>query len=107
MSNTTSGEPGEGPGMKTYLIVWVGLMLIVVVEALLTYARLPALTLLISLLALALSEAGVALLYFMHLKYERRILFWSLIPALIFVLIMLDHMWPDAFRLHSLRPPPL
>jgi caa(3)-type oxidase subunit IV len=107
MSSMASGESEQSPSMKLYLRVWIGLMLIVVVEALLTYARLPALTLLISLLALAFIEAGVALLYFMHLKYERRILFWSLIPALIFVLVLLDHIWPDAFRLHSLRLPSL
>jgi hypothetical protein len=41
----------------------------------------------------------------MHLKYERASLFWSLIPALLFVLVLLDHLWPDALRLTSLRAP--
>jgi len=39
-------------------------------------------------------------MYLMHLKYERPVLFWSLIPYLIFAMLMLDHIiWPDAFRL--------
>ena len=65
---------------------------------------LPAGTLLAALLALALLEAGLGVMYFMHLKYERRILFWSLIPGLIFVLLLLNHLWRDAARLISLHP---
>ncbi|MDQ6769937.1 MAG: cytochrome C oxidase subunit IV family protein [Gemmatimonadota bacterium] len=87
------------------MILLAGLLGIVIVEVTLTYAHLDPLALTISLIGLALIEAGVALMYFMHLKYERRILFWSLIPALVFVLVMFDHFWPDAFRLTSLRLP--
>ncbi|MDQ6689606.1 MAG: cytochrome C oxidase subunit IV family protein [Gemmatimonadota bacterium] len=91
--------------MRFYVVLWAGLLGIVIVEVTLTYAHLVPLTLTISLVGLALIEAGVALMYFMHLRYERRILFWSLIPALVFVLVMFDHFWPDAFRLTSLRLP--
>lgn len=91
--------------MKFYLLVWLGLIGIVIVEVLLTYAGLSPLRLTILLIALALIEGGVALMYFMHLKYERRILFWSTIPALVFVLVMFDHLWPDAFRVTSMRQP--
>ena len=102
MQNAASSP---SPGMRFYVVLWAGLLGIVIVEVLLTYAHMrpPALT--ISLIALALIEAGVALMYFMHLKYERRILFWSLIPALVFVLVMFDHLWPDAFRVTSMRLP--
>jgi heme/copper-type cytochrome/quinol oxidase subunit 4 len=55
------------------------------------------------LVALALLEAAVALLYFMHLKYERRALRWWTVPLVVFALVMLDHVWPDALRLASLR----
>ena len=44
-------------------------------------------------------------MYFMHLKYERPSLFWSLIPTLIFVLVLMDHFWPDALRLMHQRLP--
>ncbi len=94
------------PSLQAYLIVWIGLLLIVVVEVLLTYARLPAGRLPAALLGLALLEAALALLYFMNLKYERPILLWSLIPYLIFAMVMLDHVWPDALRLLHQRLPP-
>jgi cytochrome c oxidase subunit 4 len=98
-----AGTPAvPDPGMKLYLTILAGLLLIVGVEVALTYLRLPPQQLLFALLALALIEAGLALMYFMHLKYERR-LFWSLIPALIFVFIMMNQFWFDAHRLRTLH----
>jgi len=96
-------ESTPAPGLRLYIAVWIGLLLLVGAEVALTYARLPTKTLLSALLALALVEAGLGLMYFMHLKYERRALFWSLIPALIFVLIMMNQFWSDAHRLRSLH----
>lgn len=92
-----------GPGMRLYVAVWLGLLVIVAAEVALTYARLPMGTLLAALLALAVVEAGLGVMYFMHLRYERRALFWSLIPALIFVFIMMNQFWSDAHRLRSLH----
>jgi len=92
-----------GPGMRLYVAVWLGLLLIVGAEVALTYAGLPTGTLLAALLVLALVEAGLGVMYFMHLKYERRTLFWSLIPALIFVFLMMNQFWSDAYRLRSLH----
>jgi cytochrome c oxidase subunit IV len=96
---------GEQPGMKLYVVVWVGLLLIVGVEVLLTYEHLAAGTLLAWLLALAFLEAALGVMYFMHLKYERRSLFLSLIPYLLFALVMMDHFWADAVRLMHQRLP--
>ena len=92
-----------GPGMRLYVTIWLGLLFLLAAEVALTYARLPAGTLLAALLALALVEAGLGVMYFMHLRYERRTLFWSLIPALIFVFIMMNQFWSDAYRLRSLH----
>lgn len=89
--------------MRLYVAIWLGLLLIVGAEVALTYAGLSAGTLLAALLALALMEAGLGVLYFMHLRYERRILFWSLIPALIFVFLMMNQFWSDAHRLRLLH----
>jgi hypothetical protein len=43
-------------------------------------------------------------MYFMHLHDERRSLFLTLIPATIFVLLMLNMLWSDSFRLLHLKP---
>jgi cytochrome c oxidase subunit IV len=94
----------DGPGMKMYVMVWLGLLLIAGVEVGLTYAHLPGGTLLAALLSLAILQAGLGIMFFMHLGYERPNLFWSLIPSLIFVLVLMNHFWRDAQRLVSLHP---
>lgn len=91
--------------MQVYIMVWIGLLCIVGAEVLLAYAHLRTGVLLAGLLALALVEAAAGLLFFMHLKYERARLAWWLIPVLIFVFLLMDHLWPDAFRLAALRAP--
>ena len=96
MANET---PAAEPGMRFYVAIWLVLIAIVGVEVALTFAHLPTSSLLAALLSLAVIEAGLGVMYFMHLKYERRALFWSLIPTLVFVLVMLNHLWPDAHRL--------
>jgi len=98
-------DPKQQPGMKEYIAIWVGLLCIVGIETFLTTLQLSTHRLLASLLVLAFIEAGIALLYFMHLKYEKPNLFWSLVPAVIFVLFMMNHIWPDAYRMLNLRVP--
>ena len=63
------------------------------------------LLLLALLLGLAIIEATLGLLYFMHLRYERRILLWSLVPTLVIVFVLMGHFFPDAFRLMHQRAP--
>jgi len=81
------------------------LLCIVGIETFLTSMNLSTHGLLAALLILAVIEAGIALLYFMHLRYEKPNLFWSLVPAVIFVLFMMNHIWPDAYRMVNLRVP--
>lgn len=91
--------------MKGYVGIWIGLICIVGVEVFLTYRDLSPGKLIACLLVLAFIEAGIAILYFMHLKYEKPSLFWTLIPATLFVLFMMNHVWPDAYRLANLKLP--
>jgi cytochrome c oxidase subunit IV len=100
MSATRSNQ---SPGLKVYAFVWVALLVIAGIEVLLTYRHLRAMELLPFLLLLAFLSAAIAVMYFMRLKYERRNLLWTLIPWLVFVLFMLNHIWPDALRLEHLR----
>jgi caa(3)-type oxidase subunit IV len=88
--------------MRFYIIVWNGLLYIAGAEVFLTYCGFSTHLLLVILLTLAFIEAGLAILYFMHLKYERRSLRWGLIVAVLFVLLMMNQIWPDAYRMSSI-----
>ncbi len=89
--------------MSSYVGIGVGLMLIVGVEVILTYQHMPPRTLLFALLCLACLEAYVGVMYLMHVKYERPILFWTVFPATLFVLGFLCYLFPDAFRMLNMR----
>jgi cytochrome c oxidase subunit IV len=91
------------PGMSTYVAIWAGFLAIVGIEVFITYQHPATKRLLAILLVLAFIEAGIGLLYFMHMKYERKILFWTIVPITVFVLFMMDHVWADAYRLFYLR----
>jgi cytochrome c oxidase subunit IV len=101
----TTTEMGKEPALRVYVYVWIGMLVIVAIEAALVYARVSSGTLLASLLVLAFLEAAVALRYFMHLKYEVPLLFWTLIPGLLLAFVMMNQFWADAARLNTLRFP--
>jgi len=88
--------------MKFYVLVWISLLCIVGIEVFLTYRGFSTHVLSVALLLLAFIEAGIGLLYFMHLKYDRPILLWSFVVSIIFVLLMMNQIWPDAYRMVSI-----
>lgn len=90
-------------GIGKYVGIWIGLVCIAGIEVFLTYRGLSTHELLLVLFLLAIIEAGIALAYFMHLKYESPGLVWTLVPFVIFVLLMMNQIWPDAYRVDSLR----
>jgi len=92
----------DGPGMKLYLAIWVALLCIAGAEVFLSYRGFSTAALLSVLLVLAFLEAGIGLLYFMHLKYDRPILLWSFVLSVVFVLLMMNQLWPDAYRMVSI-----
>jgi len=79
-------------GMGKYVGIWIGLICIAGIHGLLAV-----------LFILAIIEAGIGLAYFMHLKYESGYLVWTLVPFVVFVLLMMNQIWPDAYRVASLR----
>jgi caa(3)-type oxidase subunit IV len=88
-----------------YLLVWAGMLGVMALEVTATYLRPSMPALLATLLLLAAIQAALGLIYFMHLRHERKILGWSMVGALIFVLSMMNQVWPDALRVFRLRFP--
>ena len=83
--------------MKVYVDVYAGMLLLVASKWSRPMPGPGVRRLLLTLVALALLEAAVALLYFMHLRYERRALLWWTVPLVVFAFVMMNHVWPDAF----------
>ena len=82
-----------------YVGVWVALLCIAGLEVFLTYRGFSTHALLALLLCLAVVESAIGVLYFMHLKFERRVMMWSIVISIVFVLLMMNQIWPDAYRM--------
>src|SRR5258708_16707921 len=91
-------------GIEQYLPVYFLLLAIAAIEFVLAYTSVSTAGLVGMLLFLAICSAALGLLYFMHLAHEKRSLLLSLIPATIFVLLMLNMIWTDSIRLLHMRP---
>lgn len=89
---------------RTFLFVWVWLVALTAVEVILAYRQLEIKVMLGILMTLSVIKATLIISYFMHLRYERRSLAWTLMPALVFVVGMMFVAFPDSIRLLLMRP---
>jgi cytochrome c oxidase subunit IV len=92
--------------IRKYLPVYFTLLCISGIEFFVAYQHLSMRTLVAVLLILAMCSAALAVMFFMHLAEERRGLFLTLIPAIVFVLLMMNMIWADGYRLRHLKPFP-
>jgi len=97
-------SPNTHRGIARYIPIYVILLALSGLQIFLAYTKLDHNRLLAAFLAVAIFSAALAVMYFMHMINERRSFFWSLIPATIFVLLMMNMIWSDSFRLLHMRP---
>jgi caa(3)-type oxidase subunit IV len=90
--------------LKTDVIVYLCILALSAVQVALAYQNANGAQLLVRMLAVALIQAGLGVMYFMHLRDEQRNLRLALIPATIFVMLMMNMIWSDSFRLLHMRP---
>ncbi|HXR33769.1 MAG TPA: cytochrome C oxidase subunit IV family protein [Verrucomicrobiae bacterium] len=99
-----SAAAASGNVLLKYLPVYFSLLAIFLVEVFLSFQHFSTGKLVVILLLLALASASLGLMYFMHLAEERRSLFLTLIPATIFVLLLMNMIWGDSVRLLHMKP---
>lgn len=96
-------EHAETAAKKVIFSVWFGLLGLTICEVILAYRSLPLNTMFELLMGLSVLKAALIVAYFMHLRYEQPSLFVTLIPAFVFVLLMMTAIFPDSSRLAHMR----
>lgn len=91
--------------LKTDLIVYSCILALSGLQVVLAYRHVQGVHLMLQMLWVALIQAGFGIMYFMHLRDERRNLVLALIPATVFVLLMMNMIWSDSFRLLHMQAP--
>ncbi|MBI4165305.1 MAG: cytochrome C oxidase subunit IV family protein [Acidobacteria bacterium] len=89
---------------KLFLYVWFWLLALTGVEVYLSYVQLGVKLMLTLLMGLSIVKATLIISYFMHLRFERRSLVLTLMPAMVFVIVLLFLFFPDSLRLLHMRP---
>ncbi len=99
-----AGNGHQHHGSRLYLWVWFWLLALTAVEVFLAYIQVPLNTMLVLLMALSTVKAALIIAYFMHLRFERRSLTWTLMPPLVIcIVLMIAFAFPDGFRLLEMR----
>jgi cytochrome c oxidase subunit IV len=104
MSALAATHENTAIGNRLVFSVWGWLLGLTGVEIFLAYERLSLHLMLTLLMGLSFIKAGLIVAYFMHLRFEKRSLVLTLIPALLIVASLLTVFFPDSLRLLHLRP---
>ena len=91
----------SGGTMGSTYIVYGAILAIAVVQVAVAITMGPSLG---RMLVLAFIQAYLAVMFFMHLRDEKPNLRLALIPGTVFVLVMMNMIWADSFRIILLRP---
>lgn len=84
--------------LKSDLVVYAVILALACVQVFLLKGHLFA------MLSVAVVQAILAVFFFMHLGSEKPTLRLALIPGTLFVLVMMNMIWADSFRLMTMKP---
>jgi len=93
-----TAEAHKNSGMGKDLIVYACLVALAGIQFFIAYQDLSASQMFVRMLTVAIVEAGLALLFFMHLS-ENRGLKWFVLIFTVAVILGMQYGWTDSFRL--------
>jgi cytochrome c oxidase subunit 4 len=74
------------------------------IEVFLAYIQFSLTVMLVLLMGISFVKAALIMAYFMHLRFEKRTLVLTLVPALVVVASTLSVFFPDSIRLLHMKP---
>ncbi len=95
----TTAEQQESGGIGKDLVVYVCLLALAGVQFVIAYQHIDASQMFWRMLTVAADEAGLALLFFMHLWNEKRAFLWFVLIFTVAVLLGMQYGWTDSFRM--------
>jgi heme/copper-type cytochrome/quinol oxidase subunit 4 len=93
---TNAAEQGSGMGKD--LIVYVCMLALAGIQFFIAYQDISASQMFVRMLIVAMVEAALALLFFMHL-WDNRGLKWFVLIFTVAVILGMQYGWTDSFRL--------
>jgi caa(3)-type oxidase subunit IV len=92
-------ETGKSGGMGKDLVVYLCLLALAALQFAIAFQHIDTSQMLVRMLAVAIVEAGLAVLFFMHLWTEKRGFAIFVLVFTIFVLLAMQYGWTDSTRM--------
>ena len=89
---------GHKSSAGKYVVVYLCILAIAALQFVIAYSNITGAQMFTRMLILAVVEAALALLFFMHLSDSYGLL-WFVVIFTVFVLLTLQYGWTDSFRL--------
>ncbi|MCU1299024.1 MAG: hypothetical protein JWO91_3302 [Acidobacteriaceae bacterium] len=89
----------KNEGLGTYFVVYFLVLAIAGMQVIIAYENIDPSQMVLRMLSLAIIQAGLAVMFFMHMKTEKRSLLLTLVPVTVFVLLMMNMIWSDSYRI--------
>jgi heme/copper-type cytochrome/quinol oxidase subunit 4 len=104
MSETPDVQPHEPAAQYTdsigkYIVIYVCLLALAGIQFVIAYSHIDTQAMFARMLFVAVAEAGLALLFFMHLWAEKRGFLLFVIVFTVFVLLAMQYGWTDSNRM--------
>jgi cytochrome c oxidase subunit IV len=100
----TTAEQHKSTGIGKDLTVYVCLLALAGLQFVIAYQKIDASQMFTRMLAVAIVEAGLAMLFFMHLWSEKRTFLWFVVIFTVSVLLGMQYGWTDSFRMVTGAP---
>jgi cytochrome c oxidase subunit IV len=95
----TIAEEHKHGGIGKYVAVYLCLLALAGLQFVIAYQSIDASQMFSRMLAVAIVEAGLAVMFFMHLWAEKRGFLLFVAVFTIFVLLTMQYGWTDSFRM--------
>ena len=100
----TTVEEHKSDGIGKDLIVYICLLALAGVQFVIAYQNIDASQMFTRMLVVAIVEAGLAMLFFMHLWSEKRAFLWFVVIFTVSVLLGMQYGWTDSMRMINGAP---
>jgi cytochrome c oxidase subunit IV len=100
----TTADEHKSNGIGKDLIVYACLLALAGVQFIIAYQNIDASQMFTRMLAVAIVEAGLAMLFFMHLWSEKRAFLWFVVIFTVSVLLGMQYGWTDSSRMVTGAP---
>ena len=109
MVNPPDVQKHEPPAKYTdplgrYLLIYACILILAGAQFLIAYSHIDSEAMFARMLFVAIAEAGLAVLFFMHLWAERRGFLLFVMIFTIFVTLAMQYGWTDSYRMHFGAP---